>query len=48
MGEDSFKANQPSLDKKQGKDSARRSPGTQRTESRRGEGSEVPRPKEIL
>lgn len=48
MGRDGCKANQPSLDKKQGKDSVRSSPGTQGTDSRRGEGNEVPGPKEIL
>lgn len=48
MGGDGVKANQSNLDKKQGKDSTRSSLGTQGTESKRGEGSEVPEPKEIL
>ena len=46
--EEMAEVSQPGLDKNQGTDSARSCPGTQGTDSRRGEGSEAPGPKGVL
>lgn len=44
--EEVVKVNKPGLDEKQAKGGARSSPDIQRTESRRGEDSEMPGPEE--